>query len=157
MKTIIIDGNNLIHKIKNLKAQFAVDPKGAAISLIEIVRSRSQSNARTIFVFDGYGSIANKNVIFSKQLSADEVIRKYIEEFPTHKNLKVISSDIHITSLAKACGCEIQKSEEFRNSLEKKNSPASGKNINQNYIYDKPEKPERMSRKEVDEFKKYFS
>ena len=28
---------------------------------------------------------------------------------------------------------------------------------NQNFIYDKLEKPERMSKKEIDEFKKYFT
>ncbi len=50
-----------------------------------------------------------------------------------------------------------RKSEDFWNDINKKMSPTAGKNINQYFIYDDLEKPERMSKREIDEYKKYFT
>jgi len=67
----------------------------------------------------------------------------------------VVSSDYGITNLAKMCGCEVKKSEDFWKEL---NSPSSSKNksINQ-LLYKNGEKPDRITKKELDEFKKYFT
>lgn len=157
MKTIIIDGNNLIHKVQHLKTLFMKEKTSAQLALIESVKSRLSGNEKVIFVFDGFGMIKGKDVIFSNEMTADEVIRNRIEKFNDHKKLKVVSSDNDIINLAKVCGCEVQKSEEFRNDINKTNSITAGKNINQNFIYNDSDKPERMSRKEIDEFRKYFT
>jgi len=50
---------------------------------------------------------------------------------------------------------EVRKT--FGQELNKTKSQVGGKNINQNYIYEDTEKPERLNKKETDEFKKYFS
>ena len=155
--TIIIDSNNLIHKIPHLKMLFIKDKDSAMVSLVETVKSRMNKTDKLIFVFDGVSEIRKKDVIFSGNLSADDVIRTKIENFKDHKKLKVISSDNGITGLAKVCGCKVQRSEDFWAELNKSKSETSGKNINQYYIYDKPEKPDRMNKKELDEFKKYFA
>ncbi|MDQ3020798.1 MAG: NYN domain-containing protein [Bacteroidota bacterium] len=157
MKTLIIDSNNLIHKIPHLKNLFHRDKESAQVALMELVKSQSNNKEKLIFAFDGFGKITSSDVIFSKNISADELIRKRIENFKDYKKLKIVSSDNGITNLAKVCGCEVQKSEDYWNEINKKSSPFEGKNINQNYIYDKPEKPERMNKKEMEEFKKYFS
>ncbi len=157
MKTIIIDGNNLIHKVPHLKNLFAKDKESAQVSLIETINTRLKRNEKAVFVFDGHGSVKKSSVTFSNDITADELIRKKIESFADHKKLKIISSDNNITGLAKMCGAEIQKSEDFWNEINKTNSVTAGKNINQNYIYDEKEKPGRSSKKEVDEFKKYFT
>ncbi len=157
MKTIIIDGNNLIHKIIHLKKLFQKDKEAAQLSLIETVKSRVSKNDKVIFVFDGHGKINKTNVIFSNNITADEVIRKKIENSKDHRKLKIISSDNAIAGLAKVCGCEILKSEIFWEQTCENNSSTDGKNINQNYIYDKEEKPSGMNKKEVDEYRKYFT
>ncbi|MBK8550732.1 MAG: NYN domain-containing protein [Ignavibacteria bacterium] len=157
MKTIIIDSNNLIHKVLYLKNLFMKDKESAQISLAETVKVRLSRNEKVIFVFDGFGKTERKDVIFSKELTADEIIRKKIENFSDHRKLKVVSSDTGITKLAKVCGCEVQSSESFWDEINKVRSETDGKNINQFYIYDKPEKPDRLSKKELEEFKKYFS
>jgi hypothetical protein len=144
LKTIIIDGNNLLHKT-NLR-----DRK----TLVEAVRSRISSNVKLKFFFDGVGDFASCDIIFSGKKTADELMRDFIEKSNKPTDLTVISSDNYITSLAKKCSCEIKSSEEFWGEL---SSPTKGKNINQNFIYNDLEKPERMSKKEIDEFKKYFS
>ncbi|MEO8448053.1 MAG: NYN domain-containing protein [bacterium] len=156
MLTIIIDGNNLIHKIPSLITTFKKDKEGAQLSLIETVVSRTGKD-KVIFVFDGHGNLRRPNVIFSESSTADDVIRKKIENFTNPKSLKIVSSDNGITGLAKVCGCKTQKSEEFWKDINIKSSAPSGENINQNFIYDKLEKPERMSKKEIDEFRKFFT
>lgn len=157
MKTTVIDGNNLIHKIEKLKENFLKEKDNVQCLLADKVYSRIAKSEKFIFVFDGFGKTKRDNIIFSQNSTADEVIRKIIEDFKDHKKLKIVSSDNYITDFAKVCGCEVQNPEAFWSELIERNSPAAGKNINQNYIYDKLEKPERMSRKEMDEFKKYFS
>lgn len=157
MKTLIIDSNNLIYKIPHLKNLFIKDKESAQIALVESVKSGSGKGYRLIFVFDGFGSIKNPEVLYSNKLTADEIIRTKIENFKDCKKLKIVSSDHGITDLARICGCEVQRSEDFWKEISKGKSVTSGKNINQNFIYDKLEKPERMSKKEIDEFKKYFT
>ncbi|MEO6695566.1 MAG: NYN domain-containing protein [Ignavibacteria bacterium] len=154
--TIIIDGNNLIHKIPHLKKLFLKDKESAQYALIEIINSYKHKSDSVTFVFDGAGKLARKEVVYSKDVTADEVIRKKIENFSNAKLMKVVSSDHEIMSLAKVCGCAVIKSEDFWKELNKPQSP-EGKNINQNYIYDEKEKPERSSKKDIDEFKRYFS
>ena len=155
--TIIIDGNNLIHKIPHLKKLFLKDMEAAQSALIESVKSSKAKADKLLIVFDGSGEINRPEVIYSKNVTADEVIRKKIESFSNTKLLRVISSDYDIMNFAKACGCEVSKSEDFWKLNNAFKSPAKGRNINQNYIYEDLEKPERLSKKEIDEFKKYFS
>lgn len=157
MKTIIIDSNNLLHKISHLKHLFEKDKDSAQSSLVESVRSRLNKSDRVIFVFDGFGKSNNKDVIYSNELTADELIRKRIENFWDHKKLKVVSSDNNINNLARICGCDTQRSEDFWKEINKTKSVTDEKNINQNYIYDKKEKPDRMNKKEIEEFRQYFT
>lgn len=153
----ILDGNNLIHKIPHLKELFLKDKESTQLALIEAVRTNFSGREKIIFVFDGFGNIKLEGVIYSKEITADEIIRKEIEQFSDHKKLKVISSDNSIRNLAKVCGCDVQKSEEFWSAVSKRENLYEGRNINQNFIYDKPEKPERISKKELKEFKNYFT
>lgn len=157
MKTILIDGNNLIHKIDKLKTQSSKGSADMRQSLIEIVNSRVSGTDKVIFYFDGFGNFKKPNVHFSEKDTADNLIRKKIETFGDYKKLKVVSSDNEILNLAKVCGCEIQKSEDFWREINKPESPTDGKNINQNFDPYKTEKPDRSSKKEIDEYKKLFS
>jgi predicted RNA-binding protein with PIN domain len=153
MKTIIIDGNNLIHKVSYLKIAFYENPENAQLSLIESVLSKHKSKDKLIFVFDGFGKSTNKNVIFSGKVSADEIIRKYIEDNYNKKLITVVSSDGEIMRLAKICSCDAIKVEDFWTYLSK---VPGGKPI-ETPKFKEPEKQEHMSKKELEEFKKYFS
>jgi predicted RNA-binding protein with PIN domain len=155
MKTIIIDGNNLIHKVPEYKKRFQENKEATALSLIESVKSKIK-RTKIVFVFDGFGDIKMNNVIFSGKLTADEVIRKAIEDNYEKKQFTVISSDAGITGLARICGCEVKTSEEFWNEIKPK-TVQNNKNINQLLYLDENEKPERITKKELNEFKKYFT
>ena len=153
MRTIIIDANNLLYRVfKNKEVQSEND--NDRLSLVESVKSRLGNRNKAIFVFDGHGYSDNSSIIFSGNKSADTVIRKFIEKFSNHKLLTVVSSDNEIKRFAKVCGCKVQTSEVFWQTI---NNPAKDKNINQLFLYDKDEKPSGMSRKDLNEFRKYFT
>jgi len=159
MKTIIIDSNNVIHKDVQLKALFNKDKEAAQLALVEKVKGGLGRDMKAVFVFDGYGKSTNRTVEYSGSFTADEIIRRKIENFTDVKKLTIVSSDNGITGLARVCGCTVESSENFLSEISRKQSVTSGKNINQNYIYnnDKNEKPERMNKKDLEEFKKYFT
>jgi predicted RNA-binding protein with PIN domain len=154
LKTIVIDSNNLIYKVSEFKRLFSENPESAQHTLIESVKSKVNKNYKLIFVFDGFGNIKKNYVDYSGKKSADEIIRKYIEDNYRKRTLTIVSSDAEIQRLAKVCGCEVKKAEDFWKELNP--SPTKGKNINQ-LLYKEGEKPDRISKKELEEFKKYFT
>jgi len=155
MKTIIIDGNNLIHKMPNLKGRLTENPEAAQLSLTETVKSKIKKGEKVIFVFDGFSStIKSKNIIFSGSKTADDIIRKYIEDNYQKNVIKVVSSDMEILRLAKICGCEVIKSEDYIKEI--RNTVSKGKNINHLLINDS-EKPDGMSKKDFEFFKNNFT
>lgn len=150
-KYIIIDGNNLIHKIPELKNLFYKNPEAAQLGLYEKVKSRILRDGKIVLVFDGYGKEKN-NIIYSGKLTADEIIRRFIEENYEKNSVSVVSSDNYITSLAKACGCEVIKSELFINDDTTKKT-----RINKPEDKSRSEKPEYATKKEIEELKRLFS
>jgi predicted RNA-binding protein with PIN domain len=153
---IIIDGNNLIHQISEYKKIFKENPSAIQSALIEKVKSGYKTKEKIIFVFDGFGELDYKNIIFAGAISADEVIRKIIEEKYQKETLTIVSSDYGITNLAKMCSCNVVNSKDFIKRIDNKGS-LKNKNINQLLREDKTEKPGGMSKKDFNEFKKYFT
>lgn len=146
-KTILIDGNNLMHKIYG-----SPDNHNA---LISSVRNFLGAKYKVIFFFDGNNKIEDKDVFFSGKKEADELIRNYIEKNKNPEHLIVISSDIAIASFAKTFGCEYKSAENFKSELNSSHI-TKGKNINQNYIYNDSEKPSGISKKDLETFRKLF-
>jgi predicted RNA-binding protein with PIN domain len=150
-KFIIIDGNNLIHKIPELKNLFNKNPESAQLGLYEKLRTRMFREDKMILVFDGYGN-EKSGMIYSGKLTADEIIRRFIEENHEKNAISVVSSDNYITSLARACGCEVIKSESFI-----KEETAKKEKTQKSTDTGSGEKPEYATKKEIEEFKKLFS
>ncbi len=153
MRTIIIDGNNVIHKMQGIRKLFSENPESAQLTLYESIKSRLNKNDKLILVFDGFSNIKSPNILFSGVKKADEVIRRYIEENYNKKSIAVVSSDNEILSIARACGCEILKADDFI--VERKIK--STDNINHYLPKKEDEKPDGMSKKDFDFFKKHFS
>ena len=153
MRTIIIDGNNVIHKMQGIRKLFSENPESAQLTLYESIKSRLNKNDKLILVFDGFSNIKSPNILFSGVKKADEVIRRYIEENYNKKSIAVVSSDNEILSIAKACGCEILKADDFIVEGKIKSTD----NINHYLPKKEDEKPDGMSKKDFDFFKKHFS
>ncbi|MFZ1321162.1 MAG: NYN domain-containing protein [Ignavibacteria bacterium] len=155
MKIILIDGNNVIHKSALLKKIFMNDKIAARQSFVEKVKTHLGRGCKIEFYFDGHSEQSFSGIYFSGNKTADELIRKRIENSNDHRNMTVVSSDHGITGLAKICGCTIMKSEEFLIDLEGKENIFKGKNIN--HVIEKDnEKPNSVSRKELDFFRDKF-
>lgn len=153
MRTIIVDGNNVIHKMQGIRKLFSENPEAAQLSLYESIKGKLNRNDRLVLVFDGFSNIKSKNILFSGVKKADEIIRTFIEDNYSRKAIAVVSSDNEILSIARACGCEILKSEDFVMDRKIKSTD----NINHYMPKKEDEKPDGMSRKDFDYFKKQFS
>lgn len=155
MKIILIDGNNVIHKSIQFKKIFMNDKIAARQSFVEKVKTHLGRGYKIEFYFDGHSEQSFSGIYFSEDKTADELIRKKIENSTDHRNITVVSSDNGITGLAKVCGCTVIKSEDFLKDIEDKDKVFSGKNIN--HVIEKDnEKPNSVSRKELDFFRDKF-
>ena len=149
MRTVIVDGNNMIHKTADLKKLFRENPESAQLSLFEKLKTKLYRSDKLVLVFDGFGSINSSNIIFAGKVTADEVIRKYVEDNYEKKSMALITSDNGIIGIAEKCGVEILKSEDFA-------TDSKTISAHKTYKHEKPEKPEGISRKDFNFFKDKF-
>ena len=127
MKHFIIDGNNIIGKIPALKKLQAKDRQMSREKLaIMLQRYFGKRNAKVSLHFDGYPKdeikILKAKIKYSKNFTADEMIKKEIEDSKNPKNLVVITSDLNLKDFARKCSCKIISSEEFSKQID---SPSS--------------------------------
>lgn len=112
MKHYIIDGNNLAAKIKTGNKN---------CSRQRVVKYLSEHFAGTknkiSIYFDGYEKdfipFFHGRIYYSGNKPADYEIRHHIENSNNPRLNVVVSSDHDIINLARACACEVIKSEEF--------------------------------------------
>lgn len=122
MKKFIIDGNNLIGKIKKL-ASFQENEKQFLRNKLAYMIDRHFADKKVdIFLyFDGFAgekiNVSKLKIVYSGDSSADEKIKKQIESEKNKRILVIVSSDNEIRNFAKVCGCEILSSEEFGKDL----------------------------------------
>lgn len=118
----VIDGCNITHHRKfekNTPRKYS-DSRADLIEFIRIKRLCGSKNNRVAVVFDGYSdpaidnlSSGNLNIIFSRDQSADERIKRILELSDNARNLVVVSDDKEILFFAKACRARTVSVEEF--------------------------------------------
>lgn len=148
MKTIIVDGNNLIHKIKKIKDLYLKDSTSAQLSLQESIKTYIEKNVKLIIYFDGTGSSRQKEIVYTGNDTADNLIKEYINKNYTKEKITVVSSDNEITRFARVCSCKVIKSEDFYKEIQSSSIHFG--------IMDNSEKPNKITRKELEEFKRLF-
>jgi len=119
MKTFLIDGNNLIGKITRLRrVQQQKDKQASREQLVFLLEKyfKNQKNKGIVY-FDGFQSTAIASnylkIKYSQSQTADDIIREDISQTKNSKNLIVITSDSALSNFAKACSCEVIKSEVY--------------------------------------------
>jgi len=118
MKTFLIDGNNLIGKIKILFAVQQKDKQASREQLVFLLEKyfKNQKNKGIVY-FDGFQSTAIASnylkIKYSQSQTADDIIREDISHAKNSKNLIVITSDSALSNFAQACSCEVIKSEVY--------------------------------------------
>lgn len=130
MKIYLIDGNNLMLKIKRTASVWKASKQGSRELLVSLLFESPQlRKAKVKIFFDGVEngriSSAGMTLHYSGGKPADYYIRKEIEQSKNPKLITVISSDHEIINLAKACLCTVITSEEFSQSLEKESEESS--------------------------------
>lgn len=128
MQEFIIDGNNLIHKLPHLSKIQSKDKEAARSRLAFMIdRYFSGKKVKVYLYFDGFEgeriNVSNIKIIYSRQRTADEIIRKQIEKSTKRHLITVISSDrSDIIGFAEVCGCKAISSEEFTGKLRRQNT-----------------------------------
>jgi predicted RNA-binding protein with PIN domain len=127
MKHYIIDGNNLIGKIKVIAGIQKKDKQGSRIKIAyKIDNYFADRKAKVTLHFDGFVresiKMNNVKIVYSDNDTADEKIKKQIESSRNSKLLVVVTSDNNLTQFARVCSCKIISSEEFAKSLKRKNT-----------------------------------
>lgn len=122
MKHYIIDGNNLIRKIKYLNQNQKRNNQHSREKLAFLLgRNFDKRKASVNLHFDGFENDVIKvpgiKIIYSGSLTADEKIKREIEKSKNPKNNILITSDSNLTQFGRVCSCYIIKSEEFAKQL----------------------------------------
>lgn len=148
MRKYIIDGNNLIGKIKDLKKLQNIDKQAAREKLAFLTENYfSGKKVKVSLHFDGFENspitISGAKIIYSENKTADEKIKTEISASKNPRNITVITSDNNLKEFARVCSASVISSEEFTSELKKRN--------------ESDEEERRISSiNSVDEFKKIF-
>jgi predicted RNA-binding protein with PIN domain len=149
MKSFLIDGNNLIGKIRTIKNIQSKDKQLSRERLVMLIEKYFNKRKGKVYLhFDGFQNsplnLSKGKIIYSEKSKADKKIKEQIELSKNRKNLIVISSDHEIQNFAKVCSCDILSSEDFSKEL------TSRKTIN--------EEENRIKEiNDIEEFKKLFN
>ena len=122
MKHYIIDGNNLIGKIKALNQIHRKNKKQSTEKLAFMIgRYFSNRKANVSLHFDGVQAdvikVAGIKIIYSGHVTADEKIKNEIGKSKNPKNIILITSDRNVAEFGRVCSCQLIKSEEFSKQL----------------------------------------
>lgn len=125
MQKYIIDGNNLIGKIPELKSIPKKEQQMARERLALILdRYFAGKKLRISLHYDGFAGPAIKtdsiSIHYSDARPADDFIRREIEHSKNPKLLTIVTSDNSLAAFARACSCRVIKAEEFAGELSRK-------------------------------------
>jgi len=127
VKHYIIDGNNLIGKIKSLN-QIQKSNKQQSREKLTFLLARYFNKRKTSvnLHFDGFENDAIKvsgiKIIYSGSISADEKIKREIEKSKNPRNIILVTSDTNLAEFGRVCSCQLLKSEELAKQINSENS-----------------------------------
>jgi predicted RNA-binding protein with PIN domain len=148
VKHYIIDGNNLLGKDRFL-SQLQKKDKQQSREKLAFILSRYFSRKKTSVSlhFDGFEreviKVPSIKIIYSGNYSADDNIKREIENSKNPRNIILITSDTNLMEFGRVCSCKVIKCEEFAQLLNQANS-------------NKEEQYKSDSNVNVEEFKKLF-
>lgn len=118
MNHYIIDGNNLIGKIKSLQELQRKDKHSSREGLVNILnRYFAGKKIKLTLHLDGHPNlplhISKGRITYSERQSADSKIREEIERSKNPKLIVLVSSDQSLMNYARVNSATVIKSEEF--------------------------------------------
>ncbi len=164
VKTYLIDGNNVMHRLPSSKAKLKSDYSNACLALINSVKNYASrySSYKFIIFFDGFTEsvVANHPAIklewsFSK--TADELIKSHISHHYERSNFTLVSSDTELHNFSRLHSLEIISSDEFIKLFDVSNIANNNCSKVSTTKNKKGEKPNSAGRKEVSLMMKLFA
>lgn len=148
MEHYIIDGNNLIGKIRELRKIFEIDKQKAREELVVLLNNFfTDKKVKVSLHLDGYENISlrilNGKIFYSKNKPADNLIRKEIDNSLSKRLIRLVTSDLSLAEYGKVNGCQVILSEEFYEIIRNK------------YVVDETDEKEKLP-KDVDYWKTIF-
>lgn len=124
MNHYIIDGNNLIGRIKSLQNIHKKDKQASREQLVNILnRYFSGKKLKLTLHFDGHPNLplalAKGRIEYSMNQPSDNLIRKEMENSKNPRLISLVSSDHGLMNFGKVCGCNIISSDEFYKAIGK--------------------------------------
>jgi predicted RNA-binding protein with PIN domain len=122
LKHYIIDGNNLIGKIKTLNQIHRKNKKQSAEKLaFQIARFFHMKKVSVSLHFDGFQAdvirVTGIKIFYSGNVTADEKIKNEIGKSKNPKNIILVTSDRNVAEFGRVCSCQVIKSEAFSKQL----------------------------------------
>ena len=116
MLLYIIDGFNLVHKIPQVKR--STRPRQDLITYINDKKLTGSPNNKVLIVFDGYPPDdfyfrGRFQVVFSNELSADEIIMTRLGSAGNKSEVIVVSDDREIRDAARAAKARVCRTKDF--------------------------------------------
>ena len=119
MRHYILDGYNIIHQIPQLTKGTLEDQRKGLINYIENKNPQGSRKNRVTVVFDGRADVWSDkhvsvvNVIFSRDASADDEIRKMVDDSSDKKNTVILTNDRAIQYAVRASGASAVSVQDF--------------------------------------------
>lgn len=123
MNHYIIDGNNLIGRIKSFQQLHKKDKQASRERLVNLLNKYFRGKKLKITLhFDGHPNLelnfSKGKIEYSKNEISDNLIRREIESSKNPRLLTLITSDHSLMNFGKVCGCAIISSDDFYKSIE---------------------------------------
>ena len=127
MNHYIIDGNNLIGKIKHLHLLQKKDKQSSREGLVNVINRYFAGKKTNVSLhLDGFPNtplhLSQGKIVYSYKKTSDQMIRQEIDDSLNPKLITLVSSDHALINYAKVNSCTIIKSEEFSSKMGKNNS-----------------------------------
>lgn len=118
MNHYIIDGNNLIGKIKSIKVLQQKDKQSSREKLVSLLNQYfAGKQLKVTLHFDGFPNssinFSKGRVVYSENQTADAKIRTEIDRSKNPKLIVLVSSDNSLINYGRVCSCKTIKAEEF--------------------------------------------
>ena len=115
----LLDGYNVVHRIPDLTLKELEQQRDGLVRLIERFRPQGSFRNEITIVFDGRTGMLMPSqfsvvkVIFSQNETADDKIKRIVENASNKKNIIVVTNDRAIQYAVKASGARVESVEKF--------------------------------------------
>lgn len=110
---LLLDGYNVLRKVNRFADLSLEDGRGALVRFVQETRPQGSHRNSITIVFDGredvvsLGSPADVRVLFSRGESADDVIKRLVQESSSPRDIVLVTEDRDLGYFCRSLGAQI--------------------------------------------------